>query len=296
VKITYYTAGDRSFASSRLRAWMVGDALARLGHQVVFNQDPNEEPGDVNVFQKRFDLNELMARLRNAGKRVIWDCDDYIPGGPVERADLITVDTPEKLALYPGAAIIPDVLDVPNDATPKTTHAEGLSWIVWFGNADNLYHTDSVAEACRQLGLRLVVITQLSKVTNGDCDRASRWYDWDLFTVDDLLTCCDVAACSYVESGQWSQDWVNSKSANRLLKAWGLGLPVIGTPIPSYVEAGLAHRATTVDEWILELELMRSRMVRVTDTQHGRVIASTYRADLIAEQWLEVFETCTQPH
>jgi hypothetical protein len=275
---------------------MVGDALSRLGHQVVFNQDPNEEPGDVNIFQKRFDLPELMARLRNADKRVIWDCDDYIPDGPIEYADLVTVDTLAKLELYPGAVIIPDALDIPDDATPKTHHTEELNRVVWFGNADNLYHAANVSGACKQLGLCFVVITQLDKVPDEQREWASEWYEWDLSTIDNLLIQCNLAACSYVSDGLWSQAWVNSKSANRLLKAWGLGLPVIGTPIPSYVEVGLLHKATTVDEWCDELRIMSGHATRLADARNGMTVASTYQAKRIANKWLEVFETCIQQH
>lgn len=296
MRIAYYTAGDRSFASSRLRAWMVGDALSRLGHQVTFNADPNETTADVYVFQKRFDLPDMMCDLRTIGKPVIWDCDDCIPDGPVEYADLVTVDTPVKRALYPGAVVIPDALDVSEKATMKADHTNELNQVVWFGNADNLYHAANVAEACKRLDLRMVVITQIDKVSVEQRELAGAWHEWDLSTIDDLLTSCDLAACSYVFDGEWPHAWVNSKSANRMLKAWGLGLPVIGTPIPSYVEAGLVHQATTVEEWRRELDVMRSSVARLKDAQYGMAIASAYRADLIAERWLEVFETCTQQH
>jgi hypothetical protein len=296
VKIVYYTAGDRSFASSRLRAWMVGDALAEMGHQITFNVDPNWPFADVHIFQKRFDLSNMMEGLSKAGRCIVWDCDDYIADGPVIWADIVTVDTSVKQTLYPDAVVVPDVLDVPDGAIIKMEHSDDLNRVVWFGNADNLYHAANAAEACEHLGLCFVVITQLDKVTGEQRGMASEWHEWDLSTIDGLLIQCDLAACSYMADGPgpWPQAWVNSKSANRLLKAWGLGMPVVGTPIPSYVEAGLAHQATTIDEWIRELEMMRICGVRMGDAIRGVNVASAYRADIVAGQWLEVFETCIQ--
>jgi glycosyltransferase involved in cell wall biosynthesis len=234
-----------------------------------------------------------MAFLRKEGVRVVWDCDDYIEGGPVFAADVVTVDTPAKRDLYPEALVVPDALDVQGGTPVKSEHRARLGRVVWVGNPENVYHAANVAEACAELQLEFVVITDTTKLK---LPFEARAVNWSASQVDALMQDCDVAACSYVKDGPWPETWVRSKSANRLLKAWGLGLPVVGTPIPSYLDAGLRYQATTVEEWEDALRRMSDPAVREADARRGHAIAQQYRADRVAWQWWEVFERCTQAH
>jgi hypothetical protein len=287
MKIAYYPAGPRTFASSRMRVYRIADALQALGHEVTINGNPFT--ADVIMVQKRFDLYRTMIECRQKGIRVIWDCDDYIPNGPAELADLVTVDTPAKQALYPGAAVIPDALDLDPGAPCKVEHSDRLRRVVWFGSADNAYHTKSVATACWRLNLELVIITDL-----GNAKHAAYWQDvhgvqWSLDTVDHDIIQADLVACAYVTGGDWSADWVRSKSENRLIKAWGLGMPTVGSSIPSYLQAGLRWQANTVGEWTIALLALGDRPLREADGARGLQIAARYQAERLAPRWLEVF-------
>jgi hypothetical protein len=285
MKIAYFTAGDRNWASSRLRAWKVADALTSQGHDVTMNGYP--WAADVVVMQKRFDMNDTMQQLRQRGIRVVWDCDDYIPNGPAQLADVITVDTHAKQKLYPGSVVIPDVLDLDDNSPCKTEHADKLERVVWFGNPDNWYHTLNVAEACRRLGLELVMITDLTSHHIGQLHDVTG-VQWTASSVDHDVIAADVVACSYVIDDR-HKDWITSKSANRLVKAWGLGMPVIGSPIPSYVAAGLTYQADTIAEWTTALMALRDKQARQDDAKRGYAIAQEYCADKVARRWLEVF-------
>jgi hypothetical protein len=118
-------------------------------------------------------------------------------------------------------------------------------------------------------------------------NRAEYWH-WNLDSVDKDLVACDVVACPYVLDGPWPAAWVASKGENRVYKAWALGLPVIGTPIPSYVAAGLVHQATTAREWALAFKALASREARQKDAARGQAIALSHCADKVALRWLEV--------
>lgn len=296
MKIAYYTAGGREMASSRLRAWKIGDAFSAMGHEVTFNEEPGTIRPDVAVFQKRFDLNGLMTAYRNWGTFVVWDCDDHMANGPTAYADLVTVDTPAKLALYPGALVVPDALDLPDGTPVKVDYETRLTSVVWFGNPENFYHAATVATACRQLGIQFNVITRVDGLSDIERARADHLYEWSIYDVEERIIESDLVVLPCLPDGRWSGEWVRSKSANRLLKAWGLGMPVIATPIPSYIEVGLLHQATTPQEWIEQLTLMKHVHARVEDAERGVRIAIQYHAHLIAQQWLEVFEQCMQPH
>lgn len=288
--IAYYTAGDRDFASSRMRAWMVGDALVAMGHEVVFNP-AWDYPLDVDavIVQKRFDLRQTMEIAREAGARVIWDCDDLIPGGPVDLADVVTVSTRQMRTLYPQAVIVPNCLDVPADAPRKIQHADRLRHVVCSVNGANLYHLEYVAQACQQLHLTLTVIVPFHQVKDFQQIPGLHYVDWKRDQVDSQLITHDVTVCSYkINDGEWSAEWVRAKSACRALKAWGLGLPVIGTPIPDYVDNGIQHLATTTEEWVQALTALESREAREQDAERGYALAQEYRAEKVARKWLEV--------
>lgn len=301
MNIVYLTAGSREFASSRLRAWKVGDALAALGHEVSFNPDLESvhRTADVVVVQKRFDLEGLMQQWRERGIRVIYDIDDWIPGAPVHCADVTTVDTPAKLELYPGSAVIPDSLDVEANSVRNLEHRDNLRSLVWYGNRENIYHLWNVVLACGELGLGLAIF---SNATWDDLHptmykerNTEMWlYSWRGVHMDSLLIEYDLVVCPFTfghnREGQWSDVAVRSKSANRLLKGWALGMPVAGTPIPSYAAAGLQYKAESVEDWIRVLNTLQSRELREADANRGYEIAQEFTADKVALKWLSVME------
>lgn len=288
MNINYYTIGDRSVASSRLRAWKIGHELNRQGHFAWFNTDMPNFEADVVVFQKRFDLVGLMVAYLEHGIRVIFDCDDYMKPNELPIGVQITVDTPVKLELYPDAIVIPDALDVNDSAPQKSAHAEHLRKVVWIGNIENLYHIRHAAAACDKLGLELTVITDLTNKNYAYIDGV-QGLQWNVNTVDEEMIKHDLFIAPYVFDGQSSKEWVNSKSANRILKSWALGLPVAATPIPSYRDAGLRHCAETVDEWVVALQSLDNLAQRQADAIKGLAFTQQFRAENVAKQWLEVF-------
>lgn len=305
MKITYYTAGDRNFASSRLRAFKVADVLIKMGHEIMFNPQSADVSADVIVVQKRFDLVNAMERWRKHGVRVIFDIDDWIPTTAVLFADQVTVDTHAKLELFPGSIVIPDALDIEADTPRKEVHQRQLKSVVWFGNIENFHHLENVIHACHLTGVALRVITgrdaweavdQLRTMIGGLyyklCGKDWTIVSWNPDTIDREIKGGDLVVCPFTfghnRSGQWSDVAVRSKSANRVLKAWGLGMPAAGTPIPSYVDAGLEYCAETVDEWIDVLERLQDRGLREQDAMRGYEIAQRYTAQNVAQLWLEV--------
>ena len=247
-KIAYFPLGGRTVASSRLRVWKIADALARQGHTVLFApSDAKVQTCQAAVVQKRMDLGPRMQRWRAAGVKVVWDIDDYHPYQPP--ADVVTIGAERLRELYPQGVSIPDALDVKPDSPIKDKHGE-LRRVCWFGISENQYHAQHVYEACQELDLELTIIMEPGPRRFAQ----ARYVRWSLETVDREITACDLAACSYVFDGKWPAQWVAAKGENRLFKAWALGMPVIGTPIQAYVDAGLEHLAATRAEWVEALE------------------------------------------
>lgn len=293
MKIAYYPAGTSTFASSRMRVWKVAAALSEMGHTVTFNE-PYLGGVDIMFVQKRADVTALMISARQAGIPIIYDADDWIPSLPTEFADIITTDTHDKKRLWKNAVVVPDCLDI-DDVHPPLQHSEKLNLVGWTGNAENLYHLKNAALACNHLHIAIVAITNLNNPCMSDQLNQLSGIDiqfgqWELATIDEQLRLCDLFISPFITGGRWSQDWVQSKSANRILKAWGLGLPVAATPIPAYVDAGLCYHAASYDDWLETLVWLQNRELRERDADRGHKAALEFTADKVALLWIEVFE------
>ncbi len=284
MKIAYFPIGGRDKGSSRLRVWKIADMLHAQGHSVLFNPtDSQTECCDVAVVQKRRDLGHRMQMWRRAGVKVIWDIDDYHQYTPP--ADVITIGSEQLRKLYPDGHFIPDALDIDEGAPIKRWHFN-MKVVCWYGLPENLYHARPLYEACLKTGLNLTVIT-------GPGPRLfdqAQYIPWSLDTVDHFITTCDLVGCPYVFDGEWPREWVTAKGENRLLKAWALGMPVIGTPIQAYKDAGLTRFATTTDEWIESLQAMIPTRVRTEEAERSYGIAVANKAENVVKQWIEVFK------
>lgn len=287
MKINYFPAGGRDFASSRLRVWKIADALKTMGHSVMVCSY-NSNDCDVVVFQKTWQYTAAMRMFRAKGKRIIFDVDDLISTPIPAEVDLVTVDTPFKLADFPGAVVVPDCLDVEDGSPIKADHAPRLSSLVWVGNAENMKHLSNVAQACERLKLDLTAITDLGSAHYAHYPSV-QGLAWSLDSVDSEMIRHDLFVAPYILGGA-DDRWVRSKSANRLWKARALGLPVAGTGIPSYREAGLTWEAETVEEWIEILIAAGDQMMRCYDAARGMNAADQFCAERVALQWLKVFE------
>ena len=291
MKILYFARGQMMTASSRLRVYKIADALRFLGDVVDTKISYADWTGqDVIVVQKRQDFYKEMKRWVNEGIPVIFDIDD--PTDRLPEFSLLTVGSKELQSRHEGSVYVPDCLDISNPYRPKKIHNDDFKRVCWFGLACNLYHTEPVYAACEKLGLELVLVTDLNGVYEYPRWENATYIEWELDSVDKVITHCDVVACSYILSGRWNEQWIQAKGENRILKAWGLGMPVVGTPIPSYVDHGLKYTATTEREWITTLSILKDKGARQHDAESGRLRAVERDANNVALKWRGVFKSC----
>lgn len=289
MRIVYYTCGNLRRGSTRLRAIVPGRYLRTLGHEVLFNP-PRITKTDVVVFQKVADRAALMTAYAQRGAYVVMDVSDF-GQYPAKLAAITVVGTRALQAWYPNSTIIPDVLDLTPGAHARALHEDVLRKLVWFGTGENVPQAKAVARACVRMNLPLTMITNTLKILPGTTHRR-----WQLTTIDARLPEYDLAVCPFLLNdadgfkSPRSQAYLECKSVNRPLKAWALGLPVAGSPIPSYVECGVQHLAATVEEWIQTIERMKSRGVREEDARRGAKLVEAYRVEVVAQQWLRLFQ------
>ena len=292
MKILYYALGTQETASSRLRVYKIADELRILGHgvDVKISSADRVLDYDLVVVQKRMDLlNHMVDWIKEVP--IIFDIDDPIepPEAGLPKHNLMTVGSRVLAGMYSGTYYIPDCLDIDDLTNPKIKHSKTLSKICWFGLGCNLYNAEPVYKACEELGLILVVITDTKGKNDYPRWEKAEYINWELGSVDTIIKHCDLVVCPYVTTGHWKADWIGAKGENRILKAWGLGMPVAGTPIPSYVEHGLHHQATTEIEWIEVLQSLKSKVAREADAIAGRKRALKRTSDKVVELWLDAF-------
>lgn len=221
------TFGEVTTASSRLRAWKLGEFLASSGHRVSMNEG---EPCDVYVCQKVRPFATLRA-LREAGALVVYDFDDHLLLEGVEShgvkdeviafinaADVVTVGS-EYLAeaarnFHRNVFVLENPVDIGSVALVRGKTAE-LKRIGWFGTSAGLVDLRGVKTAER-----------IETVTRGGD------IEFDLMSVDRTLTEFDLLLLP-VELNRWNF----AKNANRMAKAVALGVPVLATSTPAHLAA-----------------------------------------------------------
>ena len=290
MKISYYPLGSWAMSSSRLRVHMVAQELIRLGHTVDYNTFADDT--DVILIQKRFDCGSVINAAREKKIPLIWDVDDYIPGGPAHLVNVVTTDRPEKRKLYPDAIVIPDCLDLSDliYSSIKTSHRPNLGLIGTYCNAENAVHIRDVNTARKSLDLEFQVITDLRLVA---LPSDVQGIQWTLESVNSQIIQWDLVVLPLTRDSKWSDLWVGSKSSNRLLKAWGLAMPVVGAPIAAYQEMGLAYTASSVKEWVEALTALRDVSARVRTGREGYLKAQEFKASVLVQEWLKLFRRLT---
>ena len=295
MNILYFALGLVTTASSRLRVYKVAEALRNLGNHVdtkIAYADVKVGDYDLIVVQKRQDMHRRMKAWIVQGIPIVFDIDD--PTDKLPPYTLLTVGSRKLQEEYEGSFYIPDCLDISAVYLPKTEHQDKMRKVCWFGLACNLYHAEPVYDACCELGLELVIVTDLYGVHDYPKWKHAVYIEWELDTVDEIITHCDLVSCPYIFSGHWSKDWIQAKGENRLLKSWALGMPAIGASIPSYREHGLRYVAETKQEWVDDLSALQDKKLREKDAESGRLMVVNRLADSVVGEWCEVFNQCIQ--
>jgi hypothetical protein len=280
---------------------------------------------DVVVFQKKYGLEELELAecLRDRGTVTVFDlCDDhfYNPDNLPELAeralrvrrmidlvDGVSVSTEPLLQLVTGkeTAVIDDAIDelaVRRTAVwrPKPTRGEAKDdelRLVWYGEAGlespsfGLRHVCKVVpvlnDLARRRRLHLTVISNSRETYEqvlGDACFPTKYHKWQEAAFPGLFTNHDVCLIPIEEN-----PFTFAKTANRVILALRLGVPVVADRIPSYEEFA---PFVLFDDWAESIEryaadpALRRRHVRA-----GRAyVDAKYTRERVVYQWSSFFE------
>ena len=310
-RVFWILVGPSTVASSRIHGSRIHDFLVAAGRQSeilfrppVWVTDPPLELAhieadrqlrstDVVVFQKVSGPRTvaLLEALAARGTKTVYlDCDLPLKRREAGLASLTVCSSSYLAAEYrrSGIAAI-SIADAYEETMPRRrTHSGSRFTCAWFGVGGKHAAWETVEEFRRNVVDRL---GNWTLVTISDHPRADR--PWS------LETCwSDLRRCDAVTIPSSDEDVSLAKSANRVVQAMALRLPVAAYPIPSYVEVVRDGRngflCRTADEWTQALRLLEDEKTRERIAgcgyRHARRFFSIQKAGRL---WIDAFDALT---
>ena len=302
--VGWLLSGDEARASTRVRGLLPHAYLRTQGvHSVVLAKRQENlrmrareaariagAGFDVLIFQgvAGEGAEKLARALRASGCRTV-----YAVGEPertrmpevVDRVVLASESLRNRTGAPEKATVIESMLETPS-ALCKDYSIPGPDArvrVVWVGYPENLHLLAPVREALADPRLddfELVTISRGPEAT----------FQWNIRRVWDQLVECDIAVLPSAET-----DWYLAKPNTRMTMLKALGLPIVASPIPSYVATLTDGRgcyfARDVGEWADCLaslsEFERRREMGLAERDE---VLARYGPEAIGRQWLELFE------
>jgi glycosyltransferase involved in cell wall biosynthesis len=303
--VGWLMAGDRDTGSTRVRGLLPHAYLRRRGIASVVVAERlsmlSLRPRDMaRIARARFDVvvfetvsgegpEELAHALRAAGTRTVYAVGELRRTRMPEAVDRVVLASDSLWEMSDGWADRARVIEAPIEAPAglckdhARTRRDGRVRVVWVGARDNLHLLAPVRDALESPHLEdfeLVTISSGPGVT----------HQWHRDRVWHQLLRCDIAVLPFDES-----DWYRTKPNTRMTTLKALGLPIVASPIPSYL-ATLTHGrgcyfARDVEEWRAALLALadpaRRREMGLAEREE---ILERYSVEAIGARWLALLE------
>ena len=263
MNICFVTAAPIEWASSRMRAYWVAEALRERGHEVEITQYPGRQYIAANhaaiVWQKTVDFN--LVRLNNQWKHY-WDvCDPswwWQPNECRKIAEYMTAVVASSQALADDfnqwygkdlAVCIPDRLKLSHFHTQRQHSNVSPVRLIWFGIAANrvaLWGARANLERLVANGhkIELTIFDDRPDVRFHFSDAFPIYHvQWSLDKEVEVLAAHDVALLP-----PYPGPWGKVKSNNKALTAFACGLPV--TDGLSYKELDEVYTRDDYRAWL----------------------------------------------
>jgi hypothetical protein len=304
--VGWLLAADRDSGSTRARGLLPHAHLRRSGVESVVLAEWQRKLHlrtsdtarivrggfDVVVFQRAAgdEAEQVAHELRAVGTKTVYAMGELDRTRMPEVVDRVVVASHGLVNRTGAPSDKVSVIESPIESPPAmckeySRPQSGRSIrVVWVGNPGNLHLLALVREALRNpalAGFELITISRGPGVT----------FQWHRNRVWEQLLKCDIAVLPSDES-----DWYRSKPNTRMTMLKALGLPIVASPIPSYL-ATLAHGrgcyfAQDVDDWVDGLDSLRNfeRRREMGLAERDEILAK-YRLESIGGRWLELFES-----
>lgn len=183
--------------------------------------------------------------------------------------------------------------------------------IFWEGQGGNIWTFNNIRKAIEEIesnhtiaihmmtdltyavGLGNIGVRSSSKAVKQIFPRTKVYlYEWNPYMISTLAASCDLAVIPI----PLDNSLYRSKSANKLLICWRMGLPVITSSTPAYVRemqrAGIDNMCcTTTEDWIQVLgKMIEDEKARSITAEKGfSYVECEYSSNQILNKWDEIF-------
>lgn len=170
---------------------------------------------------------------------------------------------------------IPDRMDPEWHKEKKTTHAEKIEWVTWYGYGHNLRTIESAVPYLKKNGYKLCVIS------DRPYPKADKNIPWTEETINrDLIENSDIVINPHLEYGKWQH-----KSDNKTTSAWALGIPVARSV--EELESLLTKEAREQEAKKRMEEVARDYHPRKSALQYGRIILEAFQKRAQTEEQVQ---------
>ncbi len=302
-KIVWFPTDNSSRASSRIHIYNINCELQRLGYHSMVLHRPESyiqeipitekiardlfEEGDIVVIQKFHSprTEKLIKYLKSIKVKVVYnDCDLPMNSNVISLVDQVVV--PSNAYKSKIEAVNKNVFSIP-DAPEKHEiksdfNNKGKLKCVWFGASDGKKWNEVTF-------IQELIFNEFPEqwelITISDHEMAD--IQWEIGTLNRLVE-FDLVVIPLPDM----DERYKMKSSNRLLQSMSQGMPVLASPLPSYLdicnEWHLDHLIChTKEDWINHLQYYSSLENRRGASQRNIHVASHYQIRNIALKWCE---------
>lgn len=274
---------------------------ARFVHHIITNtktvQEAVDKNYDVVVFQKVClgDSVSFAKDLHSKGIKVLWSISDLLSFGfPLgEEVDKIITTNKYLRSKFPEllqkkTVLIKDAYESP-PSLYKNSYLSGENLkVVWFGSAAGFKTSQFIKEITDALGMEFITIS------SPDVNPTKIWrYETifaDLMENDILVITSDL-----------NDEFSKCKDENKLIQSMVLGMPVVASPIPAYMDI---RSEEGIDSWLVaespvqfytSIEKLRSPEMREI-LGHGahQQVRDAYNIATIGSQFMKEIKACLE--
>jgi len=274
--------------SFRLRCYNIHKRLERDGYSSKIVDDYNliNDPDVVVLMSFGMTEYSIAKTVTSWGASVFHDYAENFRGDPVLEATkslckyLVCCSTwlrDEEAKVYPDKAVVVKDMFEESPVVHNFSYKREKLKVVWSGMGGNAsFVSNFLKPIIEKNGMEYVEISNRPEAT----------ISWDKNWFYHMAS-CDIAICPQMH---WH---FPAKSNVKVTTAMSLGLPVIASPIKSYLEiidnGSNGFIAESLEDWGIYLNKLKEYNLRYNFSQRANLKLSKYRAEHIYQQWLNLF-------
>ncbi len=292
--VGWYLIGDKNTPSSRIMGINIHNWLNINNiNSKILNID-NELNEDIQhiIFQKIFTDRAflLLKRYKEKGIRSYYILDDlYLEGIRMSQNSDVTICGSEYIlnwiSKYTDSKLV-----VINDAYEtelslyKRNYESEHPKVIWFGTVLHYPQAEELRESIESLNYKYITITAHENATK----------QWNLETIWQDVIDTDIVVIPYIGK---LPPYELAKGNNRLTQSMVLGMPVIASPIPSYLPIirqnrnGFICYNNSTDDFKLYLNVLKNFKIRERIGKQARLdVIDRYNIEYVGQELLTFLE------